>query len=97
MVNQMIDGIQVQSSHDQSKGQQAYYLGWCYVLHGNKRFLKFLESQRTTRTKDSGATVEGSHQLKALYGAVAEEGQTVVRAEAKDDSTSTPMDCSSME
>ena len=59
--------------------------------------MKFLESQRTTITKDVGAAVEGSKQLKALYKAVAVEGETVVGAEAEAEATGAPMDRSSME
>ena len=56
-----------------------------------------MESQRTTRTKDVGAIVKGSHQLKSLYEAKVEEGKIVVGKEAEADAAVDPMDRYSME
>ena len=41
--------------------------------------------------------MEGSQQLKALYKAVVEDGETVVGAEADAEAAESPMDRSSME
>ena len=44
-----------------------------------------------------GETVKGYQQFKALDKAMAAEGKTVVREEAKAEATGAPMDRSSME
>ena len=46
------------------------------------RLLKPSELLRTTRTKETGTTKEGSHQLKATYKVVVEECKAVVGEEA---------------
>ena len=61
------------------------------------RSLRPSESQRATRTKDSGSTGEGYQQLMCVDKAMAVEGKAVVGvagAEAED--TGTPMAHSSM-
>ena len=45
----------------------------------------------TTRTKDTGATEEGSQKLKSTYEAVAAECKSMVRADAE--AVLTPMSC----
>ena len=60
-------------------------------------FLKILESRRQTKTKDVGETVKGYQKFKALDKAMAAEGKTVVRAEAKAEAAGATMDRSSME
>ena len=58
-------------------------------------FLKPLESRRTTRTKETGATKEGSHHLEAMDKAVMVEGKAMVGVEAETEGA--PMDRFSME
>ena len=58
------------------------------------RLLEPLDSRRTIRTNDTGATIEGSKRLEAADEAVAVKGEAVVGLEGK--AVGAPMDHSSM-